>query len=288
MLENDIPSTITIVRTISDVKNILKFWRNDNLNVGLVPTMGALHEGHFSLIKKSLSLSDRTIVTLFVNPKQFGTNEDFHKYPADERTDIKALEDLSVDVIFVPSTEEMYPTDNITNISLPDIGDLLEGIFRPGFFNGVATVVCKLFMISSPDRAFFGEKDYQQLIIIEKMAQDLNIPVEIVGCPIIRAKDGLALSSRNVYLSDNERLLAPLLYKVLNEILDDAKNGEQFTKILNNAKLKLLNSGFTKIDYLKICDNKNLKELSNFSPDARVLVAAWIGNTRLIDNIEVN
>ena len=144
MLENDIPSTITIVRTISDVKNILKLWRNDNLNVGLVPTMGALHEGHFSLIKKSLSLSDRTIVTLFVNPKQFGRNEDFDKYPANELSDIKALENLSVDIIFAPSTEEMYPSGNITNISLPDIGDLLEGEFRPDFFTGVATIVCKL------------------------------------------------------------------------------------------------------------------------------------------------
>ena len=288
MLENDIPNTITIVRTISDVKNILNIWRNDKLNVGLVPTMGALHEGHFSLIRKSLSLSDRTIVTLFVNPKQFGRNEDFDKYPTNELSDIKALENLSVDIIFAPSTEEMYPPGNITNILLSDIGDLLEGEFRPGFFNGVATVVCKLFMIASPDLAFFGEKDYQQLIIIEKMAQDLNIPVEIVGCPIIRSKDGLALSSRNIYLSDNERLVAPLLFKVLNEILDNARNGEQLVKILNNAKMKLLDSGFTKIDYLKICDDKNLKELGNFSPDARILGAAWLGNTRLIDNIGVN
>ena len=288
MLKNDISNAITTVRTVSDLRNILKIWRNNKLTVGLVPTMGALHDGHFSLIKRSLSLSDRTIVTLFVNPKQFGSNEDFDKYPIDELSDIKALENLSVDVIFAPSTEEMYPTGNITNISIPDIGDLLEGAFRPGFFDAVATVVCKLFMISSPDFAFFGEKDYQQLLIIKKMVQDLNIPTEIVGCPIIRSKDGLALSSRNVYLSEKDRLVAPLLYKILNEILDDAKNGEELKKTLNNAKMNLLNSGFTQIDYLKICDKKYLTELNNFSFDARILGAAWIGNTRLIDNIRVN
>jgi pantoate--beta-alanine ligase len=278
---------IEIVRTISELRSKVSSWRKNGFSIGLVPTMGALHDGHFSLVKHSINTTDKTITTLFVNPKQFGLNEDLTIYPRDEAGDAEALDALGFDLLFTPSLMEMYPIDFATEISVPGIGDVMEGAFRPGFFIGVVTVVAKLLIQSLPDRAFFGEKDLQQLYIIRKMVTDLDIPVEIVGCPIIRESDGLALSSRNVYLSADERLYATELYKVLNEISQRALNGKQISILVKDAKTRLLNSGFLKVDYLSVCNTQNFQQMDYLVKPAYVLGAAWAGETRLIDNIQI-
>ena len=278
---------IEIVRTISELRSKVSSWRKNGFSIGLVPTMGALHDGHFSLVKHSINTTDKTIATLFVNPKQFGPNEDLTIYPRDESGDVEALDALGVDLLFAPSLAEVYPVDFTTEISVPGIGDVMEGTFRPGFFIGVATVVAKLLIQSLPDRAFFGEKDLQQLYIIRKMVTDLDIPVEIVGCPIIREPDGLALSSRNVYLSADERLYATELYKVLNEISQRALNGKQISILVKDAKTRLLNSGFLKVDYLSVCNTQNFQQMDYLVKPAYVIGAAWVGETRLIDNIQI-
>ena len=280
-------SRIEIVRTIPALRRKIASWRKNNFSIGLVPTMGALHDGHFSLVKQSMNTSDKTIVTLFVNPKQFGPNEDFNIYPRDEVGDAEALDALGVDLLFAPSLLELYPIDFATQISVTGIGDVMEGVFRPGFFIGVATIVAKLLIQSAPDRAFFGEKDLQQLYIIRKMVADLNIPVEIVGCPTIRESDGLALSSRNVHLSLNERTYAVELYRVLKQISQMALNGNQMAKSIREAKKKLINSGFSKVDYLAVCNTHNFKEIDYLTKPAHVLGAAWIGDIRLIDNVQI-
>ena len=280
-------SKFQIVRTISELRSKISYWRKKKLSIGLVPTMGALHDGHFSLVKRSINTTDKTVATLFVNPKQFGQNDDLTIYPRDEVGDIAALEAQGVDLLFIPSLEEMYPSDFVTEISVPVIGDAIEGVFRPGFFVGVATVVAKLLIQSLPDKAFFGKKDLQQLYVVKKMVIDLDIPVEIIGCPIVREPDGLALSSRNVYLSANERTRAVELYKVLNEISERAMNGEQIPILVEKAEKRLIGSGFTKVDYLAVCNTHNFKEINSLEPSTYVLGAAWLGETRLIDNIQI-
>ena len=280
-------SKIEIVSTVEELRRKISSWRKKGFSVGLVPTMGALHEGHFSLVKKSINTTDKTITTLFVNPKQFGANEDLTIYPRDEVGDVAALDAKGVHLVFAPSLKEMYSADFVTEISVPGIGDAMEGVFRPGFFTGVATVVAKLLIQILPDRAFFGEKDLQQLYVIKRMVTDLNIPVEIVGCPTIRESDGLALSSRNIYLSASERTNAVSLYKVLNEISHGILNGDHINESVAEAKSKLLNSGFFKVDYLTVCGTKNFMELNFLKEPAYVLGAAWIGETRLIDNIKI-
>ena len=280
-------SKFQIVRTISELRSKISYWRKKELSIGLVPTMGALHDGHFSLVKRSINTTDKTVATLFVNPKQFGQNDDLTIYPRDEVGDIAALEAQGVDLLFIPSLEEMYPVDFVTEISVPVIGDVLEGVSRPGFFVGVATVVAKLLIQSLPDKAFFGKKDLQQLYVVKKMVIDLDIPVEIIGCPIVREPDGLALSSRNVYLSADERTRAVELYKVLNEISERAMNGEQIPILVEKAEKRLIGSGFTKVDYLAVCNTHNFKEINSLEPSTYVLGAAWLGETRLIDNIQI-
>jgi pantoate--beta-alanine ligase len=280
-------SQIKIVRTISELRRKISSWRKNSLSIGLVPTMGALHDGHFSLVKQSINTTDKTIATLFVNPKQFGPNEDLSIYPRDEAGDAEALNALGVDLLFAPSLKEVYPVNFATEISVPGIGDVMEGVFRPGFFIGVATLVAKLLIQSLPDRAFFGEKDLQQLHVIRKMVADLDIPVEIIGCPIIREPDGLALSSRNVYLSEDERIHAANLYRVLNEISQRALNGKQISILVKDGEKKLLNSGFSKVDYLVVCNTQTFKEVDCLTKPAYILGAAWVGETRLIDNIQI-
>ena len=280
-------SKLQIVRTISQLRRKISYWRKKELSIGLVPTMGALHDGHFSLVKRSINTTDKTVATLFVNPRQFGQNDDLTIYPRDEVGDIAALEAQGVDLLFIPSLEEMYPVNFVTEISVPGIGDVIEGVFRPGFFEGVATVVAKLLIQSLPDKAFFGKKDLQQLYVVKKMVIDLDIPVEIIGCPIVREPDGLALSSRNVYLSEDERTRAVELYKVLNEISERALNGEQIPILVEKAEKRLIGSGFTKVDYLAVCNTHNFKEINSLEPSTYVLGAAWLGETRLIDNIQI-
>jgi pantoate--beta-alanine ligase len=282
--KSKMPHSIEIVRTVADLRAKIAVWRADGLSIGLVPTMGALHGGHFSLVDQSTRSTDRTITTLFVNPKQFGPNDDLDVYPRNEDADAKALEELGVHLLFAPTVAEMYSEGSVTAISVPGIGDVLEGVFRPGFFTGVATVVAKLLVQAMPDRAFFGEKDFQQLAVIKRMTEDLDIPVEIVGCPIIREPDGLALSSRNAYLSLEERTNAVALSIALTEIAEKISGGATVKDAVNVAKAGLLNAGFTKVDYLVVCDSVSLAELETDSGSAQVLGAAWIGKTRLIDN----
>ena len=211
------PKSIEIICTIDELRTKIASWRKGKLKIGLVPTMGALHGGHLSLVARSVADNDRTCVTIFVNPRQFGPGEDFKAYPRDYQADTQALEDCNADLLFAPSVEEMYPTGSVTSVSVIGIGDILEGEFRPDFFKGVATVVTKLLFQVLPDRVYFGEKDYQQLYLIERMRSDLDIPVKIIGCPTIRERNGLALSSRNSYLNKEQRSVAPGLHRILIE-----------------------------------------------------------------------
>jgi pantoate--beta-alanine ligase len=282
--KSKMPHSLEIVRTVADLRAKIAVWRADGLSIGLVPTMGALHDGHFSLVDHSTGSTDRTITTLFVNPKQFGPNDDLDVYPRDEVADAKALEARGVQLLFAPTVAEMYSEGSVTAISVPGIGDVLEGTFRPGFFTGVATVVAKLLVQAMPDRAFFGEKDFQQLAVIKRMTEDLNIPAKIVGCPIIREADGLALSSRNAYLSSEERTNAVALSIELAEIAEKVSGGASIKDTVEAATAGLLNAGFTKVDYLVVCDRVSLAELETVSGSAQVLGAAWMGKTRLIDN----
>jgi pantoate--beta-alanine ligase len=278
---------IEIVRSRADLRRRIQSWRARNLSVGLVPTMGALHDGHFSLVEKSLGQMDRTCATLFVNPTQFAPGEDLDTYPREEAADAAALAERDVDLLYAPPLDEMYPDGMVSKILVPGIGDILEGGFRPGFFTGVATVVAKLLLQSLPDRAYFGDKDYQQLCIIRRMVDDLNIPVEIEGCPIIRETDGLALSSRNAYLNKGERKIAPGLHQALQETARRITAGEGIETVLTDVKDGLLTSGFTNVDYVSVCHPETLTPLNTVQGRARILAAASLGKTRLIDNIGV-
>jgi len=277
----------TTVRTVSELRQVIGEWRRAGLSVGLVPTMGALHEGHFSLVDRSVMENDRTCVSLFVNPKQFSPTEDFDLYPRDEAADAQALQGRGVNVLFAPAVEEMYPADAATSVSVPGLGDVLEGKFRDGFFTGVATVVSKLLIQSMADRAYFGDKDYQQLRVIRRLTADLNIPVQIIGCPIIREEDGLALSSRNAYLTTEERAIAPALHAVLLKMVSAIQSGADSASAVRDGTQHLLSVGFMKVDYLAVVDPETLLPLSSATGPCRVLGAAWLGKTRLIDNVGV-
>lgn len=277
----------TIVRTVSELRQVIGEWRRVGLSVGLVPTMGALHEGHFSLVDRSVMENDRTCVSLFVNPKQFSPTEDFDLYPRNEAADAQALQCRGANVLFAPLVEEMYPADAATSVSVPGLGDVLEGEFRDGFFTGVATVVSKLLIQSMADRAYFGDKDYQQLRVIRRLTADLNIPVQIIGCPIIREEDGLALSSRNAYLTTEERAIAPALHAVLLKMVAAIQSGADSASAVQDGTQHLLSVGFMKVDYLAVVDPETLLPLSSATGPCRVLGAAWLGKTRLIDNVGV-
>lgn len=279
---------IEIVRTVADLRTRVTTWRAEGNRVGLVPTMGSLHEGHFSLVDASRAVTDRTCVTLFVNPKQFGPNEDYETYPRDEATDAMALADRGADLLYVPNIEEIYPENFVTSVSVPGIADRLEGAFRPGFFTGVATVVTKLLLQAAPDDAFFGEKDFQQLCVIRRLTADLNIPVKIHGCPILRESDGLALSSRNAYLSASERKAAPALRKTLFAFRDNLLADIPVTEAAAIARDAVLSAGFDTVDYLSLYNSETFEEADSLTPAGRILAAASLGTTRLIDNISID
>jgi pantoate--beta-alanine ligase len=286
----DALADLETIRRVPDLRARIAAWRKDGLRIGLVPTMGALHEGHFSLVRRSVTSMDRTIVTLFVNPRQFGPSEDFGTYPRTEAADAAALERQGVQVLFAPGVEDMYPPGAVTTVSVPGIGDILEGAFRPGFFTGVATVVTKLLIQATPDVAYFGQKDFQQLCVITRMAADLDLPVKIEGCPIVREPDGLALSSRNVYLSADERKIAPTLNRVLHEVAAEvrAKGPAAAAAAEAAAARDLIAAGFHKVDYITVRDAEHLEPIHDTSAPARALAAAWLGRTRLIDNIALH
>ncbi len=252
---------------------------------GFVPTMGALHEGHLSLVRAAKKQSEVVAASIFVNPTQFGPNEDFAKYPRTFERDCELLKNEGVDFLFAPSAEEMYPKGAVTWVTVEGLSDKLCGRSRPGHFRGVTTVVSKLFHIVEPDIAFFGQKDAVQLVLIRRMVRDLNMPVEIVGCPIVREADGLAMSSRNAYLSPEERKSATVLNRTLKEIRKHFDQGERSTSKLLSAGIKIFQQEpGARLDYLEIIDPESLHAARTISKEALVAIAAYIGTTRLIDN----
>ncbi len=265
----------------------LQDYVGEDLTLGFVPTMGALHEGHLRLMEVALGKCDRVIASIFVNPKQFAPHEDLDKYPRTLEEDIAKLESVGVHAVYTPSEKDIYPEGFVTKVSVGKISEPLEGQFRPQFFDGVATVVAKLFFQVMPDKAFFGEKDYQQLQVIKRMTLDLNLPIEIVGVPTVREKDtGLAMSSRNAYLSENERKIANQLNLVLLTMSEKIDSGASLREIeaWGTAELKI--RGFSRVDYCDIRDAATLQPaVTGEKNEKRILAAAWIGTTRLIDNI---
>jgi pantoate--beta-alanine ligase len=278
-------SSIATARTVKDLRAQVAEWRKAGETIALVPTMGALHAGHLSLIGIAKGHAGRVVASIFVNPSQFGPREDFKRYPRDEEGDMKKLAEAGVDLVFIPSTDEMYPAGFATKVSLPNLTEDLCGAARPNHFEGVATVVTKLLLQCGPDVAVFGEKDFQQLLVIKRLVRDLNIPVEIIGAPIVREEDGLALSSRNAYLSADERNRAPILHQVLAETAASLANGEGCDAATSAGRFKLEGRGF-RVDYVAVRDPETLAPL--FGPikgPARVMGAAFLGATRLIDNV---
>lgn len=277
-----------IVRTVKSLRASVAALRGNRRTIALVPTMGALHDGHISLVRFAHRRADRVAASIFVNPAQFGPQEDFGRYPRTWKADIAALAAEKVDLVYAPAVEEIYPADFATKI-IPD-GPAhagLEDKFRPHFFSGVATVVAKLLIESMPDIAIFGEKDYQQLLVIRRMARDLDLPVKILGCAIVREKDGLALSSRNVYLSPAEREAAPALYRALKRSTAAIAKGERIADVLLQGKTAIEQAGFV-VDYFEARNAETLAPVRSLADGPiRMLVAAKLGNTRLIDNMAV-
>lgn len=279
---------LKVIRTVSSLRRALEPFRRPNERVALVPTMGALHRGHMALVREAQRRSKRVVVSIFVNPTQFAPNEDFASYPRSFATDLKALRDTKVDFVWAPSVETMYPDGFGTRLAPEGAAKAgLEDEFRPHFFGGVATVVAKLFTQVLPDFALFGQKDYQQLRVVTQMAKDLDLPVKVIGVPTVREPDGLALSSRNVYLSATERAVAPMLYRVLNGCAARIKNGEKIDRVLNVGRIEFDLAGFG-LDYLEARHAVTLAPIST-SKDGpiRLLAAVRLGKTRLIDNVPV-
>jgi len=277
-----------IVREIEKAKAITQSFRAKGEMIGLVPTMGYFHEGHLSLMRKAKEQCDRVVVSLFVNPVQFGPQEDYHRYPRDEARDTKLAEKEGVDILFVPSVSEMYPEGYATYVEVERLTEGLCGRFRPGHFRGVTTVVLKLFNIVKPNKAYFGEKDYQQLKVVERMTRDLNLDIQIVPCPTVREPDGLAMSSRNAYLSPEERRAATIIYRSLLKAKELYERGETNAEEIRAQVETMLRQEplIGKIDYVEIVHPETLEELEYIGEDGAVLaVALYIGKARLIDNI---
>ncbi|MDP6573234.1 MAG: pantoate--beta-alanine ligase [Rhodospirillales bacterium] len=276
------------VRTVPELRRRLDAWRAAGETIGLVPTMGALHEGHLSLVRLSLAKTRRTCASLFVNPKQFAPGEDYDVYPRDEAADASRFAAEGVDLLFAPAMDVMFPDDHVTTVAVPGLGDGLEGEFRPGFFTGVATAVAKLLLQALPDAAFFGEKDYQQLLVIRRMVRDLHIPVAIEAGPTVREADGLALSSRNAYLGAEQRATAPALHRTLLEVAERVAEGADAEEAAAWGRAALLDAGFTEVDYVEVRDAATLAPAGAAAANPlRVLGAAHLGTTRLIDNVAV-
>ena len=284
---------MNVVSTIQDLRECVLNWRRKDLTVGMVPTMGTLHEGHLALVDRCRVRADRTLATIFLNPAQFGPSDDFEIYPRTFDQDLTLLRKRGCDLVFAPSVEELFPDGYRTRgqfrtqVSVFGLGDRLCGAVRPGHFSAIATQVMKLFMIGMPDIAFFGEKDYQQLQVIRRMTRDLNVPVEIESIPTVRDPDGLALSSRNAYLTPEERKIAPSLYCILCAAIRELSNGDKPAAVSERARENLLRSGFISVDYVTLADAELLETLEQADRPARLLAAARLGRARLIDNLSV-
>ena len=278
---------IPILRTVADLRARVRGWKSEGATLGVVPTMGALHDGHLSLVRAAQRDCDRVVVTIFVNPKQFNNPDDLAKYPRTETADAALLAPLGVDAVFAPDADQLYPDGFATFVRVTGISERLEGLHRPGHFDGVATVVAKLFGITLADRAYFGEKDWQQLQIVRRMAADLNLPTEVVACPTIRESDGLARSSRNTRLSSEARAVASALPREMSGAARAMRTGMPVPQALAAATAGLLAAGFERVDYMDLCDAETLLWIDRVDGPARLLAAAWVGGVRLIDNIAV-
>ncbi len=275
-----------VVRSVPDLRAAMAPWRGGAARSALVPTMGALHDGHMSLIRTAQDHADKTVVSVFVNPTQFAPNEDFTTYPRDEARDLDMLRAAGVDLVFMPGVADMYGDTDRTKVEVQGLSQILEGQFRPHFFIGVATVCAKLLIQTLPDVAMFGEKDYQQLCVIRAMARDLHLPVDILGGETVREPDGLAMSSRNAYLSNTERTIAPVLHQQIQGVAAAVSTGDAIEDACANASEELDRAGFKAIDYVAVRDAETLDSPSQ-GRTMRVLAAAWLGQTRLIDNVSV-
>ena len=277
-----------VVHTIKDLRKKVQKWRKSGDTVALIPTMGALHDGHLSLVSIGRLHCKRTIVTIFVNPIQFGKNEDLTKYPSNLMQDKLILEKAEVDLLFVPSVKEIYPSEFATKISVRGISQDMCGATRPGHFEGVATIVTKLFLLAMPDSAIFGEKDFQQLQVIRRLTADLNIPVKIISGPTVRNSDGLAMSSRNSYLSETERKIAPTLYRSLRLAVQAIKaNNQNIEGICEEARQSILTAGFLSVDYLDVRDENTMLVATKLKGAERIFCAARLKGARLIDNLKI-
>jgi pantoate--beta-alanine ligase len=277
-----------VCKRISEVREVLQGQREKGSRIALVPTMGYLHRGHLTLVEQAKRDGAFVVMSIFVNPLQFGPNEDFSRYPRDLERDAKLAEEAGVDLIFNPEVEEMYPSKNLTTVEVGELGESLCGASRPGHFRGVTTVVSKLFHIVQPDRAYFGQKDYQQYLIIRQMVRDLNFPIQVIPVPIVRESDGLALSSRNVYLSSEQRQEALVLNRSLKEAESWIRNGEWSAEVIEKRiKEKIQSKSSGKIDYVEIRSAENLERSSQIKDSVVIALAVRFGTTRLIDNLIV-
>ena len=279
--------TAPIIRSKAALQQMTRGWRRAGEVIGVVPTMGALHQGHLSLVRAAKAGADRVIVTIFVNPKQFNDPKDLENYPRTEDEDARKLIPFEVDAIYCPDPDQIYPDGFVTTVSVGGVADELEGAFRPGHFDGVATVVTKLFTQTMADRAWFGEKDYQQLQVVTRLSADLDLGTEVVGCPTIREEDGLALSSRNLLLSDRARIKAPALNAAMERAAARIGAGEPVAQVLAEASAEVERAGFNAVEYMELRDCETLKPVEVLNRPARLLAAAQLAGVRLIDNIAV-
>jgi pantoate--beta-alanine ligase len=281
--------SLPVARTVSDLRAQAAAWRAEGLRIGLVPTMGALHDGHLSLVSLAKSRVDRVVASLFVNPTQFAPHEDLDAYPRDEAGDSRLLAKTGCDLLYAPTVGEMYRAGFSTQVAVAGVSEPLDGQARPHHFGGVATVVTKLLIQCAPDIAVFGEKDYQQLQVIRRLASDLDLPVEILGAPIVRAESGLALSSRNAYLNEMERAVAERLNVILAAAVKALRHGTPIASVEATGLAALTTTGFDRVDYFEVRDAASLARLETeqVTSPARILAAAVIGRTRLIDNMAV-
>lgn len=276
-----------VLEKIKDTKDFLQAKKQEGKSIGFVPTMGALHEGHLSLMEYAKDENDLVVVSVFVNPAQFNNPEDLKKYPRDLKGDLRKMEKIGIDMVFSPPVDEMYPDKEIKKTyDFGDLDKIMEGKYRPGHFNGVALVVHKLFEIISPDRAYFGEKDFQQLAVIKKLVEQENLPVEVIGCPIMRENDGLAMSSRNKRLSDEKREVAPVLYQTLKKAFE-MKQEKTVDEVKRFVEQEISKTNGMKLEYFEIADSKTLTPVREWrqSESPRAFIAAYLGNVRLIDNM---
>ncbi|QIK39947.1 pantoate--beta-alanine ligase [Pontivivens nitratireducens] len=279
---------MNIIRTKAELRALTEGWRREGKTIGVVPTMGALHAGHLSLVEAACAATDRVIVTLFVNPKQFNSPEDLAKYPRTEHSDAEKLAPYGADILYVPDGAQMYPEGFATTVSVTGVSEALCGATRPGHFDGVATVVAKLLLQTDADQAFFGEKDYQQLQVVRRLAQDLDLKTTIVGCPTVREDDGLAMSSRNLRLSAGARVVAPIIRETLSQAAIEISEGSPIETALQGARSRLTKAGLGEIDYLELRGDPDLTVLTTADRPGRIFVAAWLDGVRLIDNIPVH